>query len=286
MTQPRLILADMHGRRSHVANVLRKAGAIRNGVKNPDVKVTSLGDVVSLGYDEPEAEFLEWVDPLVDEWLVGNHEAYALCPHASLYFYGFDGQPYKNARGEEVECGHADPAAVATIRRWHDEGRYKVASTCGPWLLTHAGLRPALQRYYREHEAELPDIAHDLNRRWRSCAAQPGMDDEFITDGSEHRGGILWQRFQHLRAGYQRTHLPQIVGHSANCGPSLWRTGNLWCLDTEGGCAGLYTEDDGQTFRLIVSLPGDSVKPIHVPKQSWPPKTGVRYSLESGILYP
>jgi hypothetical protein len=279
MALSRLIIGDMHARRSHVADVLRQAGAIHNGAKNPDVVVTSLGDVVSLGYDEREAAFLEWIDPLVDEWLVGNHEAYALCPHPDLNFVGYDGEPYLNFNGKKIFPGKADPEAVAIVRRWSDEGRYKVASTCGPWLLTHAGLRPVLQKFYREHEADLVDIADDLNRRWRSCVAQPGMDDEFITPGSAHRGGILWQRFQHLRAGYQKTHLPQIVGHSADCGPALWRSGNLWCIDTVGGCAGLYTEDDGQTFRLLVSLPGDAVKPLHVPKQSWPPKTGVPYTL-------
>ena len=59
MAQPRLIIGDMHARRSHVANVLRQAGALRDGKKNPDIRVTSLGDAVSLGYDEPEAEFLQ-----------------------------------------------------------------------------------------------------------------------------------------------------------------------------------------------------------------------------------
>lgn len=270
----------MHARKKHVATVLHRAGVMDiHGNRIGDVKVTSLGDMVSLGYDEPEAAFLEWVDKFIDERIVGNHEAFPLCPHPDLNFVGFDGEPYMNFQGKEIFPGTADPAAVAIVRRWSDEGRYKVASSVGPWLLTHAGLRPALQRYYREHEAELPDIVHDLNRRWRSCVGQPGMNDEFITDGSQHKGGILWQRFQHIRAGYSDTHLPQIVGHSADCGPALWRTGNLWCIDTEGGCAGLYTEDEGQTFRLITSLPNDSVKPTHVPKQSWPPDTNRVYTL-------
>lgn len=280
MSRPHLILGDLHARKKHTATVLHRAGVMDiHGNRIGDTKVTSLGDVVSLGYDEPEAEFLEWVEKFIDEWIVGNHEAYALCPHPQLSFIGFDGEPYKDFNGKEVFPGEADPAAVRIVRRWQDEGRYKVASTCGPWLLTHAGLRPALQKFYREHEAELPDIAHDLNRRWKACVGNPGINDQFITDGRESMGGILWHRFQYLRAGYQKTHLPQIVGHSSNCGPNLWRTGNLWCIDTEGGCAGLLTEDDGQTFRLITSLPNDNQVPKHLTRKQWPPDTERVYRL-------
>lgn len=270
----------MHARKKHVATVLHRAGVMDiHGNRIGNVRVTSLGDVVSLGYDEPEADFLRWVDKFIDEWLVGNHEAFHLCPHPELWFAGSDGVSYLDFNGKEVFPGTADPEAVKIIQEWSRQGRYKAASQCGPWLLSHAGLRPALQKFYREHGAELPDIVDDLNHRWKSCVATPGLNDQFITNGMASAGGILWHRFQYLRAGYAKTHMPQIVGHSSDCGPNLWRTGNLWCIDSEGGCVGLYTEDDGLTFRLITSLPNDKQQPRFLTKNQWPPDTDRLYTL-------
>jgi hypothetical protein len=108
----------------------------------------------------------------------------------------------------------------------------------------------------------------DLNRRWRSCVANPTLDDPYITDGSEHKGGILWQRFHHTRAGYADVHIPQIVGHSSNCGPEKYRD-NLWCIDSEGGVVGLLTHDNGETFEPVLSLPDDAQKPRYVRKWAY-----------------
>ncbi len=267
----KVILSDLHARLDKTREALDETGAItiRSGdpmtdVRNHDVHVIQIGDAVSLGYDEKEADFYRWWTEVAqpDEELLGNHEAPAV--HYDPWPLDFDGYwsraemeaKYATAewmpaelRDYKYEIGR-DLEATAMVQRRFREGKYKIATSVGEWLVTHAGVSPRYQKMHHYKGVPVAEIAADLNGRFERCQRLHTPDD-VITHTGENRGGILWLRFNYLKMNYKvEHHIPQIVGHSSLNGPDLTRK-NLWCIDNKAGVYALVTEDEGKTFESV-----------------------------------
>lgn len=242
-----IVFGDMHNREFVVRDLFEKVGLIdADGNRAPGFKTYQLGDRLSLGYGEQEAEFNKWVDPFIDVQLVGNHEYPAIGPYASLMeFVGWEDR---------------DRVAEQMVRRdvMQDLNSWKLATHVGPWLITHAGLTPRAQKELGKGKTAA-EYAADLNELWVEHL-QEQTPDVIIVDTMEYGNGVLWNRLPHLRAGYTATHVPQIVGHTPfDRNPKFQppclqnRDGNLWALDTPGSCAALVTTDGGETLELVQS---------------------------------
>ena len=247
------IFGDMHNREVVVRDLFDKIGLIdSNGNRNPGFHTIQLGDLLSLGYGEQEAEFLKWVRQFIDEQLIGNHELPFFTSYPDLV--AFQGMEARDIVAEQMIRSEFNKAYMLE----EEPNLWKAATHVGKWLITHAGLSVALQRDELKvigKDAEY--IANLLNTEWRKCVEDRSADPLFLHAG-EHNGGIFWHRLNYLRAGYQSCHVPQIVGHTPwadkMCPPAIQnKDSNLWCIDTPGGCAVLLTEDDGETFELVQS---------------------------------
>lgn len=221
-----IVIGDIHSRLDAARELLEKIGVITinsgdpmTDTRNPGFRLHQLGDAVSLGYGEQEATFWYWWMRVVqdhDILLIGNHELPAFFHEPGMQFDGY---------------AQHDVVVHSEVRRLFMQGRYKVASHVGPWLLTHAGLRVKYQHEYSLHTSKQAEVK--LERLFEDAMKNRTPSQPFhpICGTDSGRGGIFWLRWDHLRAGYHEKHVPQIVGHSPQ-GPLLHKTGNLWLLDT------------------------------------------------------
>lgn len=249
-----IILSDLHNRAFKTRQLFTEIGLMdEDGNRADGFHVIQLGDALSLGYGEQEAEFFQWLEEFVDEWLIGNHELPALWfdPWAVM-FGGWEGR---------------DIVAEQMVRNKFVSGGYKVATSVGKWLVSHAGVSHFYLKQDFKDLAEPEDIATALNEGFEAAlldrhpvavyAAIP-----FIRGGSHQYGSVFWEDFKDLKQVYEMrggaARLPQVVGHSGHYGPKMWAP-NLWCIDTApsqtlnrefGGVAGIVTEDDGETWHL------------------------------------
>ena len=77
-----IVLSDIHNREFVVKDLFRKIGLMDDqGNRADGFHVIQLGDLLSLGYGEQEAEFLKWIRPFIDVQLVGNHEYPSIGPY-------------------------------------------------------------------------------------------------------------------------------------------------------------------------------------------------------------
>lgn len=282
-----IISGDLHNRWAKARRMYVKAGLIKtvsddpfDDVRQPGFRHVQLGDAVSLGYGEVEANFYRWLFGVVgvDTALLGNHELPALfhSPKEVMFQGWYDKSEIQREVDRDVPRGEGDfwarqypwmigrdREAEILVRDKYREGRYEVATHVGDWLVTHAGLAARHQKKLGLQGASAEFIAAYLNRAFEH-SMEHGTNEEFLTGCSEGCGGIMWLRFDYLRNGYDndaRT-LPQIVGHTGYLGPKLYGS-RLWNIDTPapskqaggkaelGGTACLVTPDDGETFDLI-----------------------------------
>lgn len=238
-----VIVGDVHGRKEPFLKVLKRAGAIdENGVRIEGVKVIQLGDLLDLGYMNAEADFYEWAKPYIDVQCVGNHELPAFAPNAeAVAFNGW---------------ADRDRDAEILVKRDFREGRFVAAAHVGDWLLTHAGLHPMFMQE-GSRLANL-DTAEQISEALNGMFINSPDHMIFNAIGAQRGGralygGIFWNDITDLVDSYQSfADVPQICGHSSYCTTGEQVPGLLWCIDTRGGCAALVTDDDGQTFELIV----------------------------------
>lgn len=237
-----IVIGDIHARTDALRTLLHKIGVIECGPtlnsdrRLPGFRLHQLGDAVSLGYGEQEAEFLRYFYSLLadhDQILIGNHELPVMWGNGSMDFHGWDDR---------------DLEAEAMVREAFEGGRYQAASSVGDWLLTHAGLIPVYQKDLRKrfgitHVSEAADWLNDRfldlinNKRedalWngrtihgtmaRGSGAIEGMDEGY--------GGIFWVRTQAHVAGYLPSHhYKQMFGHTPYGPKQLGEY--LWLLDT------------------------------------------------------
>lgn len=248
-----VVLSDIHSRQQKLTNLLVKIGAMDDEAKRVDgFHIIQLGDAVSLGYGMKEAYFLNWLEPWVDEWLIGNHEAPALWSYDDrLKFYGY-------CAGDLGTDG-ADPEAVRMVRA--QAHRYKLATNVGDWLITHAGLHETNQGKLFSDPGDYfaEDFARELNARWDSHMRN---DDPHSLWGCPvcSQSGVLWWR---MERSDRYNGIKQIFGHTPN-GPWTHKSGLIHMIDTPrvhpvsitgrkdaegyGGVVAMVTEDDGETW--------------------------------------
>lgn len=231
-----VVIGDIHARQDALHTLLYKIGIINStGERLPGYRIHQLGDALSLGYGEQEADFFKWFLELIspeDVLLLGNHELPAVWGNHTMDFHGWDDR---------------DVEAEEMVKDLFRRDRYRVASHVGDWLLTHAGLIPTYQKTLRQQGIETAaDVAGFLNERFvdlvnnkvnedmyerygihgvqaRAAGMIEGMDEGF--------GGIFWVRTRAHVAGYRpEHHLKQMFGHTPYGPKQLGEY--LWLLDT------------------------------------------------------
>jgi len=245
-----VVFGDLHSRRFKCEELFKSIGLMaEDGTRNEGFHVISLGDVVSLGYDEQECDFLHFVEPFIDEWLLGNHEVPAIWWNGELDFMGWDMDPW---HGWHIG---RDREAEQLVRAKFMRGEYKTATTLGKWLITHAGVSIRHQKKNEFNKMSVEDVATRLNSMFLECLEER-KNIPVISDCGQHTGGIFWLRPEYLTPGYNlQNHLPQIIGHTGNVGPCLYGDA-VWLIDTpgdritrdKGGVCALVTEDNGENF--------------------------------------
>ena len=263
------IVSDVHGRKEKLYQALLRSGFIyADWSRAPKTHLIQIGDLVSLGYDEQEADFYEQTFDLFDETLIGNHEipAFHFDPHIVM-FDGFYARPSADRwTGTNVVKDNgwkigADPAATMMVRSNFFKGKYKVATSVGKWLITHAGVSPFWQKKLdkidipREASAYVEYLENkfiELQLAQRNFALIDGIPSNRGGPYKSNVGGILWLDFNTLRAGYSDVHLPQLVCHSHQSSPPTFVGNNLVCIDTNKGVCVLTTEDNGESFTSVV----------------------------------
>lgn len=248
----KVVFSDFHNREYVVKDLFHKIGLMdEDGNRSPGFHTIQLGDLLSLGYGEQEAEFLKWVREFIDVQLIGNHELPVFTPYSDhVEFVGWEQRDLVAQQMVREEFMRAQME--------QDPNMWIAATHVGKWLITHAGASIQVQKELgigksaEEYAVELNNlfVDHIANR----------VPDPIIIGTGQHNGGIFWHRIQYLRAGYREQHVPQIVGHTPHdhnqkfCPPSLQnRDGNLWCIDSLGSCSALVTKDDGETWELVQS---------------------------------
>ena len=215
-----------------------------------------LGDLLSLGYGEQEAQFLSWIrdGKWIDTQLVGNHELPVFTPYPN--YVEFVGWEHRDIVAEQMVRAEFMKAQME-----QDPNMWIAATHVGKWLITHAGASVAVQKEMKAEgwDGTAENAAIFLNNLFIDHIANRTPDPIIIGTGQQN-GGIFWHRIQYLRAGYRDVHVPQIVGHTPYdhnpkfSPPSIQnKDGNLWCIDTYGDCTALITEDDGETWEVVRS---------------------------------
>jgi len=247
-----VVISDCHNREFVVKDLFDKIGLMdAEGNRAEGFKTIQLGDLLSLGYGEQEAQFLKWIRPFIDVQLCGNHCYPSIGPYPdSMMFQGYENRDIVAEQMLRSEFNKA--------RMENDPNLWIAATHVGDWLISHAGASIQVQKELGIGKTA-KEYADQLNDLWIDHIVNKTPEPIFINT-SDHMGGIFWHRIQYLRAGYREQHVNQIVGHTPfdrnqkfNPPAVQNRGGNLWCIDTLGSCAALVTEDDGETWNLVES---------------------------------
>ncbi len=250
-----LLLGDLHGRWDKTAKVLTRAGVMsKDGTRNDGFRVVQLGDAVSLGYDEDEADFYSWLGKWVDTWCAGNHEVSAWWFNDQHTHLGWDAD-----RWNGWHVGR-DREAERLVRQRFMRGEYKVATSIGDWLITHAGVLPKYQRKYKLWDMTAAQAAEWLNVEFQRC-----MEERSGTGLMEGPDSLFWVRIGQLKSSYRPSSsskkvLKQVVGHtpSRDHAPMEVVKDLLWCIDSppvhhpiHGGVVGLLFDEKNEITQLL-----------------------------------
>lgn len=241
-----LIVGDMHGRTDAVKDLFAKVGLDED--TKDEFHVISLGDILSLGYGEEEAEFYQWVMPFIDVAIVGNHEYPAVEPRTKAVFSGWSGRDRE-----------AERLLVKQFKA--EDSKYVYAHHTNGFLLTHAGLHPEWAKY-----AGLDMIEGDVEMIAALINTLASVDDTLYNPlfeaigrargGIDLVGGILWNDIDDLIPAYSHKNLiPQICGHSSYAesldGYPFFQK-NLICIDTRDSVAALVFEDGRTNYATFI----------------------------------
>ncbi len=196
-----LIIPDIHGKVDLLEEILKEHGPSSN-------RIIQLGDLANCVASSRDGDieclkiFAELQNergssPRSVEVLIGNHEA---------PYFG-DSQPKFSGFWNLPEVREA-------IRKIE----WKVATTVGNTLVTHAGLHPVWET----------QTAEELNHLWRFDPSNGIFRNIPISRGGRTEyGGIFWHDYNDPTA----QNFPQIFGHTK--GPSIRTNGNATCIDCE-----------------------------------------------------
>jgi hypothetical protein len=218
-----VVIGDVHARPEALRVVLAAAG-VEEARRREGAWVVQLGDLLDRQASaEDNLATAGLAADAVDVVLAGNHEAQLL-----------------------RTGGHGGALALLATR-----GGPHAAAAAGDWLVTHAGLHPALA-------AGLPqaadECAAELNDRWHRGGRDPLFD--WIgpaRGGAAPHGGVLW-----LHEGEWPRDLPspwqQISGHVPQREPRLLAPGR-WSIDmgARGGRLAALVRKHGGAWRPVVT---------------------------------
>ena len=219
-----VVIGDVHARAELLRAVLGSAGVLdARGRRREDAWVVQVGDLLDrrAGLDENLAAASLAADT-VDVVLAGNHEARMLGAGS-----------------------HGPALALLATRGWPH-----AAAASGGWLITHAGVHPALAR---ELPGDVFECVAEINDRWWRGGRDPLFDwIGPVRGGGAPHGGLLW-----LGAGEWPRDLgspwPQISGHVPQREPKLLAPGR-WSIDVEGrGRLAALVRADGGAWRPVVA---------------------------------
>lgn len=216
-------IGDVHSRWEPFRTLLEKIGVITinsgdpmTDVRNDGYRIHQLGDAVSLGYGEIEANFYRYFWHIMGEddvALLGNHELPAIWHDRSMDFNGVEDH---------------DPEVWEMIRSYWKEDRLRAASSVGDWLLTHAGLAASHQKHYEECSAS--ELAYELDLElYRAIDERiPAQAHGPIAGMFEGSGGIFWARLDRNKYRTDK-HMKQVFGHTPSNPDCI---NNMWRIDT------------------------------------------------------
>lgn len=220
-----VVIADVHARTEALRAVLVSSGVLDGrGRRREDAWVVQLGDLLdrhASAADNLAAARL--AAETVDVVLAGNHEAQLL-----------------------EDGAHGAALALLATRGWPH-----AAAASGGWLVTHAGVHPALSEGL---PATAEECAAELNDRWHRGGADRLFD--WIgpgRGGGAPHGGILW-----LHAGEwprdAASQWAQISGHVPQREPRLLAP-RRWSIDVggRGGRLAALVREPGEPWRPVVA---------------------------------
>lgn len=203
------VIPDCHGNWKLVLGLLEQEGLIEDQLDFPpkrighDATIIQLGDlcncVVSSINDDLMA--LKLVGPIIDVYLVGNHE--------HPYFGGlpFDGfGPFAELKNE--------------LFKLNDRGFIKAAHEVDGIMLSHAGVTVSangIETWHTDNKAK--EFADSLNTLWRANRFDHSMFSAIghSRGGLCPEGGILWSDWREQKT----RQFPQIFGHTVG---QTWRS--------------------------------------------------------------
>jgi Calcineurin-like phosphoesterase len=205
-----IVIGDVHAHADSLRALLRAAGALdANGRRKRGRWVVQVGDLLDRSATADEnLTTARLAAGTVDVVLAGNHELQMLNESAST-----------------------GGAALATLAA---QGWPHAAFACGDWLVTHAGVHPALAR-------DLPTMASEcaaeINDRWHRRGPGEASDPLFdwrgpARGGDAPCGGIFWTHPVEWGASSQ-VPWSQVTGHVPQSEPCLLR-GPRWAIDVGG----------------------------------------------------
>jgi hypothetical protein len=225
-----IVIGDVHARSGAMRALLRAVDAIdERGRRNRGCWVVQLGDLLDRrAAGDANLAAARLAASAVDVVLAGNHELQML-----------------NAR-----AGAGGPALATLAARGWPHAAY----ACGDWLVTHAGVHPALAR---DLPAVASECAAEINDRWHRRGPGGGADPLFdwrgpARGGDAPFGGIFWARPVEWGAA-PRTPWGQVTGHVPQPEPRLL-PGRRWAIDLggRGRLAALVRSSLGSRWRVVV----------------------------------
>jgi hypothetical protein len=228
-----VVIGDVHARGDALRALLETVGAIdRQGRRCDGFWIVQLGDLLDRRAEPDEnLATARLAVAHLDTVLAGNHEARML---------------------RQPGCEHGAALSTLAARGWPH-----AAAACGnDWLITHAGVHPALARGLSRRAI---DCAEQINDRWHRRA--DGERDDPLFDwigpargGDAPYGGIFWMHPGEWRTGADAP-WGQIVGHVPQPAPRMLG-GRRWAIDLGGR--------DGRLAALVRSSDDDGWQPVVV----------------------
>ena len=250
-----LIISDVHGNYNLLVDFMTK-NKIWEVDSNGNCKRLFEGRIIQLGdfFDmsttsqSKDDELLQKVIldqyynngvPLIDEFLVGNHEAFHFGKLKAGQFSGM-GNP----------SSMMEKYIHSSARREERNQFVNVATTVGPYLVTHAGLDSMFQSEFKDEEVTI--VANYLNKsyhhaRWNMTHNPMIVNIGFASWGPDQVSGVLWFRPSEWSDEFPSL-FKQIVGHTPDSyHPKLDTKTNIIHIDN-GSIAGVIIQDGDYFF--------------------------------------
>lgn len=226
-----VVIGDVHAHADALHALLREVGVIDSrGRRRTGGRVIQVGDLLDRNASlEANLVTAQLAVDTLDVVLAGNHE-------------------WRLMADDE----HGRALDVLASRGWP-----QAATTAGDWLVTHAGVHPALAE---DLPADPEACAAEINRRWSRSAKQRDRDPLFAYVGPERggddpHGGILWLHCDEWPK-HRKAPWGQIAGHVPQDGPQLL-PGPRWAIDVKpsGRLAALVRRSGERRWHPVVVKP-------------------------------